>query len=236
MALTYRKKNWHKKRNWKKKKMTIARPRFGKRTLPTRNKVYSFTREVEQLVDLTTPFPALSQPFDLVATADLGVAGNCQFRLIDLPNHSEFTNGLFKQYRINAVKMTIYCSANMSDLRNQTGILCQTAYNRDGAAIGVGNTREDWNQVQSKRRFTLYKYKQLYFKCNQLAHISQNLSTVTGYGLIKPKWVSVDEPDIDHYGINLRFDSITGADLTATDAFPKLRIIYKYYLQCRGVK
>ncbi len=216
---------------WRKKKHG-----FGKTILPTRNKVYSFIREVEQLIDPTLPAPAYSQPFDIVATTDGGIAGNLQFRLIDLPNYQEFTGGLFKQYRINAIKMTIFSSRNTSDLRTQDGMLCQTCYNRTGQAMGSGDTREDWNQIQHKRRFTLYKRKQLYFKLNQLGYVSQNLSTGTGYGVTKPKWVSTDEVDIDHFGINLRLDSIDGEALSVTDAFPKMRIIYKYYLQCRGVK
>jgi hypothetical protein len=132
--------------------------------------------------------------------------------------------------------MTIYATRNVSDLSNQDGLLCQTAYNKTGDPIAAGNTRKDWNQVQAKRRFSLYKSKSLYFKLNQLSHLSQNQGVGTGYGVVKPRWVSCQETDVDHYGINLRFDSVSGKDLVTPGAFPKIRIIYKYYLQCRGVK
>lgn len=237
---------WSKRKHYKNKKKALSRDYgwrkkkygTGKTTLPTRNKIYSFIREVEQVIDLSNPepFPPPGQPFDLVATTDGGVCGNMIFRLLDLPQYTEFTSGLFKQYKLNAVKMTIYCSRNTADVRTHDGLLAQSAYNKTGDAISVGNTRQDWNQVQSKRRFTLYNKKVLYFKLNQLSHISQNFSTGTGYAVARPKWISVDETDIDHYGLNLRFDSVDGRPLVTADAFPKIRIIYKYYLQCRGVK
>lgn len=236
MARTYNKKTVMRrrpKRTYKKKKYG-----FGKTVLPTRNKVYNFIRECEQVINpaVPEPFPPPGQPFELVSTTDGGICGNLHFRLLDLPQSAEFTSGLFKQYRINAVKMTIYCCRNTVDIRSSDGLLCQTAYNRTGDALAAGNTREDWNQVQHKRRFTLFKHKTLFFKLNQLSMVSQNLSTGTGYGVCKPKWVSVAENDVDHYGINLRLDSVDGRTLATPDNFPVFRIVYKYYLQCRGVK
>jgi hypothetical protein len=230
------------KRNWKRK------PRFSKSLVPTM-KIHNFKREVEQSIDLYNPEgppPGFAAPFELVHTADGGVVGNLSFTIADLPNYTEFTTGLFKQYRMNAVKMTIITSANTSQsgegaapLGNpalNVALLGQTMYNRTGSAMGSGNTIADWNQVQAKKRFTLYKKKDFYFKLNQLNYTQERGGTLTGYGVQRPQWHDVTETAIDHFGINLRFDAVSGQSLASSQVFPVCKIIFTYYLQLRGVK
>lgn len=203
-------------------------------------------RECEQTIDLYNPEPTPPhpQPFELTATADGGVVGNLNFTLNDLPNNGEFTTGLFKMYRMNAIKMTIYTSANALNTDGVGGtptqqgraILGQVTYNKTGVAMGSGNTKLDWNQVQAKKRFQLYTKKSFYFKLNQLAYTAERGGTLTGYGVTKPKWHDVDEPGVDHYGINLRFDAVSGVPLSTIGAFPACKIVFKYYFQMKGVK
>ena len=205
-------------------------------------------RECEQTIDLydPEPTPPHPQPFDLVATADGGVVGNLNFTIADLPNHGEFTTGLFKMYRLNAVKMTIYTSSNVSQSGapntamipnpNDTAIIGQVTYNKTGVSMSSGNTKLDWNQVQAKKRFQLYKKKSFYFKLNQLAYTQERGGTLTGYGVTRPKWHDVAETAIDHFGINLRFDAVSGVPLSSDQIFPKCKIIFKYYFQLKGVK
>jgi len=233
-----------KKRNWKRYPKTMAR---AKKWVP-RMDVYNFNREVEQSIDLynpepTPPFPA---PFDLVHTADGGVVGNLNFTIADLPNYTEFTTGLFKQYRLNAVKMTIFTSANASQSGEgaaplgspslNVALLGQVMYNKTGIAMGSGNTLQDWNQVQAKKRFSMYKKKSFYFKLNQLNYTQERGGTLTGYGVQKPQWHDCTETAIDHFGINLRFDAVSGQSLASSQVFPHCKIIFKYYFQLKGVK
>lgn len=235
------------RRNWKKKGAVRAAKYPLIRRMP-RMDVYNFTREVEQSIDLYTPEPTppFPQPFDLVATADGGVVGNLNFTLADLPNYTEFTTGLFKQYRLNAVKMTIYTSSNVAQtgqgatpaggIALNTAILGQVMYNKTGIAMGSGNLKEDWNQVQAKKRFSLYKHKSFYFKLNQLNYTQERGGTLTGYGVQRPQWHDVTETAIDHFGINLRFDATSGQSLASSQVFPVCKIIFKYYIQMKGVK
>lgn len=246
MVKTYRNRGYNprrraRRRNWKRYPKTIAR---AKKYLPSQ-KVYNFVRECEQTIDLYNPEPTPPhpQPFDLVATADGGVVGNLNFTIADLPNHGEFTTGLFKMYRLNAIKMTIYTSANAipTVLPGNTGgqgvgIMGQVTYNKTGVAMSTGNTKLDWNQVQSKKRFVLYNKKSFYFKLNQLAYTQERGGTLTGYGVTRPKWHDVSETAIDHFGINLRFDSIADLPLSSVGAFPACKIVFRYYFQMKGVK
>lgn len=237
-------KYFNKKRNWKRYPKTALR---AKKWLP-RQDVYNFSRECEQTIDLydPEPTPPHPQPFDLVATADGGVVGNLNFTIADLPNNGEFTTGLFKMYRLNAIKMTILTSANTSQSGSgnapagsaglNTAICGQMTYNKTGVAMGSGNTKLDWNQVQSKQRFNLYKKKSFYFKLNQLAYTAERGGTLTGYGVTRPKWHDVAETAIDHFGINLRFDAISGQPLSSAGVFPACKVIFKYYFQMKGVK
>lgn len=234
----------YRKRNWKRYPKSKAKLN---KWLP-RMDVFNFSREVEQSIDLYTPEPTppFPAPFELVHTADGGVAGNLSFTIADLPNYTEFTNGLFKQYRMNAVKMTIYTSSNVAQtgqgatpaggIALNTAILGQVQYNKTGIAMGAGNLKEDWNQVQAKKRFTLYNKKSFYFKLNQLNYTQERGGTLTGYGVQRPQWHDVTETAIDHFGISLRFDATSGQSLASAQVFPVCKIIFKYYFQMKGVK
>lgn len=238
--------------NAAKRKPYVRRRRWRKPRVPRsrvpRMDIYNFTREVEQSIDLYTPEPTppFPQPFDLVATTDGGVVGNLNFTIADLPNYQEFTTGLFKQYRLNAVKMTILTSANTSQSGEgaatlgtpalNVALMGQVMPNRTGIAMGSGNTLQDWNQVQAKKRFTMYKKKDFYFKLNQLSYTQERGGTLTGYAVQRPQWHDCTETAIDHFGINLRFDSVSGQSLGSSQVFPVIKVIFKYYLQLKGVK
>lgn len=208
--------------------------------------VIPFTRERETYFKLNDLTGTGTQPFDqIVHTADGGAVGQIRVSLDDFPNHTDFTN-LFRQYKINYLKLIFYPSANVvpaGSTRDEGGsysnnqVLIRTMLNRTGIAMGAGNTISEWSQIQAKKQWMLATDKPTTITC-KLSQLSQVFDSTGGTEpcVIKPKYVSTNHPDIFHYGLNVRFDSLNGTALNQTDQiWPSFRIVAKAYFTCKGV-
>lgn len=238
------KKRVYKRRLYRKKRLFKPQRGLTRSTIP-------FTRERETYFHLSDLTGSATAPFsNFTHTTDGGVVGQLRVQLDDFPDHSDFTN-LFRQYKINGIKITMYPSANTT-LSGQSGdisaggnysnnqVLIRTMFNRTGIAIGAGNTISEWSQVQAKKQWMLAKDKPtvIFCKTSQLTPVAAGDSTPGDeeYAVIRPKYVSTNHPDSLFYGLNIRFDSLNGSPLSQTDQiWPQFRIVAKIYITCKGV-
>ncbi|AXH75869.1 MAG: hypothetical protein [Cressdnaviricota sp.] len=238
-------------------------PKRNRRSVPYRRKRFSrqmfkpkkglsrsiipFTRERETYFHLSDLTGNTTAPFsNMQHTNDGGVVGQINIRLNDFPSASDFTN-LFRQYKLNYIKITMIPAANTvlsGATRDDEGnysnnqILIRTMLNRTGIAIGAGNTISEWSQVQAKKQWVLARDKPTTITCklNQLVPCGNAEAADLVPTVVKPRYVSTNNTDVNHYGLNLRFDSLDGTALAQTDKiWPQFRIICKCYFTCKGV-
>lgn len=208
--------------------------------------VIPFTRERETYFKLNDLTGTTTPPFDeIVHTTDGGAVGQIRISLDQFPNEGDFTN-LFRQYKLNYLKLIFYPSANVipgGATRDEGGsysnnqILIRTKLNRTGLAIGAGNTIADWSQIQAKKQWMLATDKPTTITC-RLSQLSKAVDSVGGSEniVIKPKYVSTDNPDVVHQGLDIRFDSLNGTPISQTDQiWPSFRIVAKVYMTMKGV-
>ena len=171
----------------------------------------------------------------LTYTSDGGLVGRLKFQLTDVPNHAEF-QALFREYKINYVSLHFIPAQTTTD--NHEGIMLRTCLNRSFTDIGAGNTVGDWSQIQAKSSRALPAHRDFKIKCtaNQLAFVSEQGSLYTGYATARPRYCALTEPQIDHYGLNVRFDAIDGTTLSASETAPSYRVVCRYYMTFRGLK
>lgn len=209
--------------------------------------IIPFTRERETYFHLSDLTGNTTPPFsNFVHTTDGGVVGQINVRLSDFAGYTDFTN-LFRQYKMNYLKIILIPSANVipgGEARDEGGnysnnqILIRTKLNRTGIAIGAGNTIAEWSQVQAKKQWVLARDKPTVITCalSQLAPTGNTIDSIERPGVIKPRYISTNNADAYHYGLDIRFDSLNGNPLSQTDqVWPQFRIVAKAYLTCKGV-
>ena len=235
------------------KKKVIRRSKYPKQKFKfgkgLTRQVVPFTRESETYFKLHNLTGNTTAPFkNFTHTNDGGVVGQIKVQLDDFVAREDFTN-LFRQYKLNYLKLTFYPAANCippGSVRDEGGnysnnqVLIRTMLNRTGIAIGAGNTISEWSQVMAKKQWMLATDKPTTITCR----LSQLAPTRAGggsqseeeYSVVKPRYVSTNHPDVDHLGLNVRFDSLNGNSLQQTDpVWPQFRIVAKVYMTCKGV-
>jgi hypothetical protein len=215
--------------------------------------VIPFTRERETYFHLSDLTGKTTPPFkNFVHTTDGGVVGQIRITLADLgDSHTDFTN-LFRQYKLNYIKIIFYPAANTvtsGSTRDEGGnysnnqVLIRTKLNRTGISIGAGNTISEWSQVQAKKQWMLATDKPTSIGCrlSQLSPVAGGESYPPGasdeeYSVVKPRYVSTNHTEVLHQGLDIRFDSLNGEALSQGDQiWPQFRIVAKVYLTCKGV-
>ncbi len=241
---------------YRRRKTTRRRPRRGRKRVTRGGRrprissrvpfqTYNFTRDLEQDLDLGRIATGGTGPFNLYYTADGGIAGSYSLRLDQLPNYAEFAP-LFKQYRLVAVKTYIYPAANSftagTGVNTQNNnIMIRMAPNQTGQNIAAGNTVQDWNQLQAKKRWVIRPDRPIIFftKLKQLVNVQSGVvGPALGYTVKRPSFIETTSPEVLHYGNNIRFDpvDVTNPMVINNDSFPHMKIIQKLYFQTRGVK
>lgn len=213
--------------------------------------VIPFTREKETYCRLDTLAgldDGAGTYLSMVRTNDGGVAGRVRIRLNNLPNSSEFTN-LFKEYKLNYLKLTFYPAGNVAGTRvderdgaspGNKNILIRTTLNRTNEVPDATDSIDHWSQIQAKKQWLLVQDRPttITMKLNQLSKVQAG--AVNGYSthsVSKPQYISTNNADVNHYGITLRFDSLDGTAIDAAngDIWPKFRVVSKAYFTCKGV-
>jgi len=208
-----------------------------------KQKVYNFTRDIESNIDFARIQAGGAGPLGLYYTTDGGIAGSHSINLTDLPlATAEFPN-LFKQYRIVAVKTYMYPSANAFTAGTGTNtqnnnVMCRMAPNETGVPIAAGNGAVDWNQLQAKKRFIVRPDRPIIFYQRLKQRVDTASDAVLAYSVTTPKFIDTDADQVEHWGMNLRFDpvDVTNAMALLNESFPKFKVIQKVYFQMKGVK
>ena len=243
---TYRKKTYRKKRTYNKKKTNYNnKTRIGRPSKGLKQSVYLFKRRVVDVIELNTQSP----PPDWEAGAFNSLYTQQEFKLSDLREQTDFAS-LFLQYKITGVKTTfMFSQTTAGPVHHETSP--QTT-NSNAQVIVMyapwmsgASTDPDANYMKdtqaSKRRLGLNGGKpiSLYTKCKQLSVLYRAglaPAATFDYGSTKPKWISTQEQDTPHYGLNICFQR-ADRDLFANDStnYQKCRIEHTYYVACKGV-
>jgi len=220
-----------------------ANTSLAKHAPTTPLRVYNFTRDIESNIDFARITAGGAGPLGLYYTTDGGIAGSHSISLNDLPEGlTEFPN-LFKQYRIVAVKTYMYPSANVFTAGTGTNtqnnnVMCRMAPNESGVPIAAGNAALDWNQLQAKKRFIVRPDKPIVFYQRLKQRVDTASDALLAYSLQTPKFVDTEADQVEHWGMNIRFDPIdvTNAMALLNNSFPVFKVIQKVYFQMKGVK
>lgn len=209
-----------------------------------RPRTYNFTRQFVENIQLNPSSPPTGWSF-----VGNGMVRSMEFSLAQLPNYTEFTS-LFAQYRILAVKQEYYftdtASVNIENTSgyNNTGgkqILMYINPNAIGSANASSLTEDFFMQSQcAKKRLCLRasgRPVKIYTKLKQLSQIYSNEVLNTDYVKIRPKFISTNEVNAEHYGLDMRLERVDGNEFShGGDEYPHVKIITKLYLQCRQVQ
>lgn len=209
-----------------------------------RPRVYNFTRSFVETIPLVNNADSPSIPSGWSVTADAGMVKAQAFNLAQLPDYSEFTN-LYAQYRIMAVKTTMYFSNTGSNAGDNTlsnkQILLYMAPNRNGISNTTKPlTEEHFLQTQAtKKKLCLNSNGRpisVYMKLNQLNEVFSG-TVNTDYTAVKPKFLSTTETGAPHYGLDFRFQRVDNGQFSdGASVYPQVKMIHKVYLQCRQVE
>lgn len=165
------------------------------------------------------------------------------FALSDLPNYTRFTN-MFAQYRLVAVKTEMMFSNNVSDVLDTTTsdsgnrqIVVYTMPNRVGAPETL--TEDAFLQTQAHQHKLALSTtgKPLTY----VQHLSQLASTYqsgvnTDYAKRKPLFISTQEYNTGHYGLDIRIQRIDGEEFSkSTATYPVCKILHTVFFECRQV-
>lgn len=160
------------------------------------------------------------------------------FELNDLNDYTDFTN-LFTSYRIHAVKVALYPQSTVIGQGNADGsadfsqVMVYVIPNLWGRYSTSANITEEIaldTQSVKVRRWVQGQPLKLYTKLKQLGAVYN--SPTNDYVKMSPKLVSTDETDTPHYGMSLLFVNQNGGSLPAVP----VKIITKYFIECRGAK
>lgn len=239
---------------YRKRNVRCARPRRNirrrfrrrRRNIPRtlRPRTYNFTRQFVENIELNPASPPSGWSF-----VGNGMVRSQEFSLALLPNYTEFT-ALFAQYRLLAVKQEYYFTDTGSININTT-----TGYNNSGGkqilmyinpnAIGSANaaslSEDFFMQSQcAKKRLCLHasgRPVKIYTKLKQLSQIYSNEVLNTDYVKIRPKFISTNEVNAEHYGLDMRLERVDGEEFShGGSEYPHVKIITKLYLQTRQVQ
>lgn len=239
----YQPKNRRNKKQIRRKTYPLQKFRFGK---GLSRQVVPFTRERETYFKLSDLTGTGTQPFhQFVHTNDGGCVGQIAVTLADYPASEDFTN-LFRQYKLNYMKIIMYPSGNVvpsGATRDEGGtysnnqILVRTKLNRTGIAIGAGNTIAEWSQIQAKKQWMLATDKPTVITCRLNTHeLVKTASGASTPAIGYPKYITTNETGVEHFGLDIRFDSLNGTPIDQEDQiWPQFRIISKLYFTCKGV-
>lgn len=122
---------------------------------PMRPRVYNFTRSYVETIQLVNNADAPGIPAGWSVTADAGMVKAQAFNLAQLPDYTEFTS-LYAQYRILAVKTTMYFSSTNSNAGDNTlankQIMLYMAPNRNGFPIQSSHLQNHISYKHRRRR------------------------------------------------------------------------------------
>lgn len=219
----------------RKSKLNIPKTMFKGR------RVVQFKRSIPSTIILNNASPPEDwTSIGNAATRTSALVVNYSFALSELVDYTDFTN-LFDSYRIKGVRMQGYFSNTQSSGDANTNLMLYYMTSDFGNQAPSSLTEQFFlNRPTHKKKILLNanggKVFDIYQPLKQLSELYAS-TTNTDYALVNPRFVSTAEPNTPHYGMYMRLQRIDGeAFSTSTTTYPALKIVYTYYLQCRGVQ
>ena len=201
-----------------------------------RPKTYYFKRSRAFNIDLKDQTGTTG----LTLTSDGGVVWLVEAALVELPNYTELTN-LFSQYKITGLAIKFYPIVSQTQLANSENILIRTAYGRTGRALGGSSTQAEWLEKQATKTRVMPNQGypiSFYMKLNQLSKLFSDVTSATeDYSVVRPRFISTQEPRTPHYGYQFRFDNTSFLNINQiADGNGQYKVEMCYYIQCKGVE
>lgn len=240
------KKKTYRRRNYKRKfKSQLGRPSRG-----LKQSVYLFKRKLVQVIQMNTQNPPDIDPHPPWEVGQGNSLYNqIPFKLSDLREGTDFAN-LFLLYKITAVKAKyIFSQTQTAPVHHEnspqtTNSNAQILVMTSPWVAGESRATDAFYMKDcqaSKTRIGLNGGKPItmYMPCKQLSVRYRSgvpPAATFDYASVKPRWISVTEPDTPHYGLNICFQR-ADQTLFAADAtnYQFCRIEYTYYIACKGV-
>lgn len=210
-----------------------------------RPRTYNFTRSFVETIDLNSTTPPTGW-----TAVESGLTRSQPFSLSDLPDNTEFA-ALFAQYRLLAVKQEYYfCDTASVNIEKSSGgynnsgnkqIMMYTCPNAVGASNAALLTEGYFMQSQCVKKRLCLNAKaapvKVYTRLKQLSAIFSAELGNTDYAKRHPGFLSTNEKQAEHYGIDMRLQRVDGKDFSFGGSnYPTVKIVTKVYLQTRQVK
>lgn len=215
---------YKKKRTFKRRKVV----RYKKQPTPNKPGVFNFKRSVTQVLQLSN----VTTPTGWTAEGN-AIYKNFSFTLNELNDATDFTN-LFKMYKLNAVKTTLILG-NTQSSQDNSQLLVYWDVNVTGQAYTLNE--QVFLDSQTSRHMVVKppsKGINMYCKLKQLSNTFK--LTDDDYAIVKPRWISTEEPNTPHYGIQMRIQRVDDRPMgTDIDHFQYMKIFHTIYFQTKKV-
>jgi hypothetical protein len=160
---------------------------------------------------------------------------NFEYTLNDLPSPTDFVN-LFGQYKLNAVKQEIIVANTTTDDDNSQ-LMMWWDTKRDGQNTAL---TEPYFLTSQTAKHTILKPPfgnqiRMFSSLRQLSNTYK--LTDDDYAIVKPRYISTNEPNTPHYGTSMRIERVDGRPFgTDLANFQYAKIITTVYLSCKKVQ
>lgn len=182
-----------------------------------------------------------------LTTGPRGIVKTQTFKMNDLTGISTDIANLFKQYKLNSVRMEITPATTNTMItstptsESNSGLFLRVKKNQTGTLLTANDSLDNWLQNMAVKKFRIPTYKKtvLYMPLNMLTYTYRGPFATSGgsYAVTRPKWIETIDLDTVHYGLDCRIDTISGTHISSLyNDLPAYTIDFKYYFQCKGVK
>lgn len=210
-------------------------PRAGMVSSP---KTYHFKQSFVETIELN----GSSVPSGWTKVGE-GLSQQMVFNLQDISNYGRFT-GMFAQYRLKSARTDMYFSNTSSDVLDTTTaqagnrqLMVLTMPNRVGSVESL--TEDAFLQTQAhKRQLALQGTGKPVTCFTKLAQLSSRYQSGinTDYAKVTPSFISTQESNTPHYGLDIRIERVDGKEFSnGTATYPYVKIIHTVYFECRQV-
>ena len=206
-----------------------------------RPKVYSFKRDIEETLALSSSTP----PEGWYMDGNSRVYKNMGFALAQLGEVTDFTN-LYRQYKICGARIKFYFSNTVSGMSAATAaashfsnsqIMVRMAPNNKGENETLDNAY--WQQIQAKKyKLAVNGGKPIDVYCPLYSRNIVQTSSGTQAVMQKPQYAPVENTSVLFEGINIAIDRVDGQGFStgSHDNYQYVKVITTLYFKCRGVE
>ena len=240
---------WHKKKSPYQKKKKFYRKRKTKLGRPSsglKQSVYLFKRRHVDVVQLNTQSPPENWGGD---GAFNSLYRQMEYKLSDIRDDTDFSS-LFLQYKITAVKVKFIFNQtstgpvshdNVPQTANSNAqiLVMYSPWTAGESRVPDASYMKDCQASKTRIGLNGGKPISLYVPVKQLRVTYRSglaPAATFDYASTKPRWISTQEIDTPHYGLNICFQR-ADRELFANDAtnYQSCRIETTYYIACKGV-